>query len=118
MKNLGDRVADGLTRFSGSWFFLGIHVLWWTVWLLLPVEPFPFGLLTMVLSLEAIVLGTLILMSQNRAAERDHAAMELDRERHKHIEKIAEHVEKLEAAQFKILHHLEKESGSGSSVPH
>jgi uncharacterized membrane protein len=110
---MGARIADGLTQFSGSWAFLGLHALWWTVWLLLPVEPFPFGLLTMVLSLEAIVLGTLILMSQNRAADRDHAALALDRERHKHIEVIAERIETLEQSQFTILHHLER-----LSAPH
>src|SRR5713226_9716460 len=104
---MGNRIADILTYFAGSWTFLGLHALWWTVWLLLPVEPFPFGLLTMILSLEAIALGTLILMSQNRATERDHAAMARDCERNKHVEHIAEHLDEVHAHQLTILEHVE-----------
>lgn len=87
--------------------FLGLHGVWWAIWLLLPVEPFPFGLLTMVLSLEAIVLGTLILMSQNRAAERDHHAFELDRKRAQHVEHLAEHLDEVHQHQLLILEHVE-----------
>lgn len=64
---LGDHIADVVTRFSGSWTFLGLHAVWWVLWIfVLRVEAFPFGLLTMILSLEAIVLSSLVLMSQAR----------------------------------------------------
>ncbi len=105
---MGDRIADQLTRFSGSWSFLFVHAIWWTIWIAFPiVEGFPFGLLTMILSLEAIVLGTLILMSQNRAAERDRQMLALDRHRAEHVEKIAEHLNRVHAHQLKILEHVE-----------
>src|SRR5258708_6031656 len=69
--NLPDLATDKLTAFSGSWLFLLIHVLWFWVWIGLRIEPFPFGLLTMMVSLEAIGLATVVLMSQNRQASKD-----------------------------------------------
>jgi uncharacterized membrane protein len=65
-----DQVADGVTRFAGSMAFVFLHVIWFTVWIVLRVEPFPYGLLTMIVSLEAIFLSTFLLISQNRADER------------------------------------------------
>lgn len=100
-----DRIADRLTEFSGSWLFLILHAIWWTVWFGFALE---INSLTLAVSLEAIVLSTVILMSQNRAAARDHAAFERDRIRHKHIEQIAERIELLEQRQFAILRHLEQ----------
>lgn len=70
--NLGARAADRITGFVGSWLFVGIHALWFGLWILLRIEPFPFGLLTLLVSLEAIFLSTFVMMSQNRQAERDH----------------------------------------------
>lgn len=66
------RASDMVTAFAGSWSFLGIHVVWFTLWIVLHIEPFPFGLLTMIVSLEAIFLSTLVMMSQNRSAQKDH----------------------------------------------
>ena len=68
--SLQDRIADLITRFSGSMWFVYIHVAWFTVWIALRVESYPFGLLTMIVSLEAIFLSTFVLISQNRADER------------------------------------------------
>lgn len=65
-----DQVADGVTRFAGSMAFVFLHVIWFTAWIVLRVEPFPYGLLTMIVSLEAIFLSTFLLISQNRADER------------------------------------------------
>jgi uncharacterized membrane protein len=64
------RVADQITGFAGSMRFVYIHVIWFTLWIGLRVEPYPFGLLTMVVSLEAIFLSTFVMISQNRADER------------------------------------------------
>jgi uncharacterized membrane protein len=64
------RVADGITAFAGSMPFVYVHVVWFGLWLLLRVEPFPYGLLTMIVSLEAIFLATFVMISQNRADER------------------------------------------------
>ncbi len=64
------RLADTITQFAGSMNFVYVHIIWFSLWVLLPVEKYPFGLLTMIVSLEAIFLSTFILISQNRADER------------------------------------------------
>ena len=62
-----NRVADKITAFSGSMAFVYIHVLWFGLWIGLGVEKYPYGLLTMIVSLEAIFLSTFVMISQNRA---------------------------------------------------
>jgi uncharacterized membrane protein len=62
-----NRVADKITAFSGSMTFVYIHILWFALWIGLGVEKYPFGLLTMIVSLEAIFLSTFVMISQNRA---------------------------------------------------
>ena len=79
-RSWGDILADSITRFVGSWTFIVIHIVWFAVWILLPVEPYPFGLLTMVVSLEAILLSTFIMISQNRASDRDRIQAQADYE--------------------------------------
>jgi uncharacterized membrane protein len=86
----GDRVADAITAFSGSIRFVWITLIlvggWLAANLLLPahdrLDPFPFPLLTLVLSVEAIFLSIFILMSQNRAAKigdkRGHLDLQLN----------------------------------------
>jgi uncharacterized membrane protein len=69
-EHLQDRIADAITKFSGSMPFIYIHIVWFALWIGLRVEKFPFGLLTMLVSLEAIFLSTFVLISQNRADER------------------------------------------------
>jgi uncharacterized membrane protein len=66
-KSVQDRVADRITAFSGSMTFVYIHILWFGLWIGLGVEKYPFGLLTMIVSLEAIFLSTFVMISQNRA---------------------------------------------------
>lgn len=69
------RVADDLTSAFGSTTFLFLNIIWFTLWIAVNMEfipgiaafdPFPFGLLTMMVSLEAIILAIIILASQNR----------------------------------------------------
>jgi uncharacterized membrane protein len=62
-----NRVADHITAFSGSMRFVYIHVVWFGLWIGLGVESYPYGLLTMIVSLEAIFLSTFVMISQNRA---------------------------------------------------
>jgi len=78
-----ERLADLITDFSGRMYFVYFHVVWFAIWILVnlgffgfkPFDPFPFGLLTMVVSLEAIFLATFVLISQNRlSAEADRRA--------------------------------------------
>lgn len=77
------RVADQITLFSGSMLFVYLHVAWFTIWIVLNVtrwrfDPYPFGLLTLVVSLEAIFLSTFVLLSQNREAARQDLRSEID----------------------------------------
>jgi uncharacterized membrane protein len=65
--SLQNRVADRITDFAGSMVFVYVHIAWFIVWIAVGVEKFPFGLLTMIVSLEAIFLSTFVMISQNRA---------------------------------------------------
>jgi uncharacterized membrane protein len=85
-RKFGDRVADALTTSFGGMNFLIINCYWFAIWIVLntniipgikPFDPFPFGLLTMIVSLEAIVLSIVVLVSQNRAAHIDTLRSEL-----------------------------------------
>jgi uncharacterized membrane protein len=62
-----NKIADKITAFSGSMAFVYIHVIWFGCWIGFGVEKYPFGLLTMIVSLEAIFLSTFVMISQNRA---------------------------------------------------
>ena len=75
-RNLQDRIADAITSFAGSMPFVYLHVIWFTLWIALRVEKFPFGFLTMLVSLEAIFLSTFVMISQNRADEKRAALAE------------------------------------------
>jgi uncharacterized membrane protein len=77
-RNLTDKVADLLTSSFGTVWFITINALWFAAWILfnsgfvpgIPVfDPYPYGLLTMIVSLEAIFLAIIVLISQNRAAK-------------------------------------------------
>ena len=65
--SLQNRIADRITDFAGSMVFVYVHIAWFVVWISVGVEKFPFGLLTMIVSLEAIFLSTFVMISQNRA---------------------------------------------------
>jgi len=68
--NVQNRIADAVTAFAGSMVFVYVHIVWFVIWITLPVEKYPFGLLTMIVSLEAIFLSTFVMISQNRADAR------------------------------------------------
>lgn len=82
------KVADWIAWFSGSMAFLLINAGWFLTWIAvntLPLgiehfDPFPFGLLTMIVSLEAIFLSCFVLISQNRQAEKDHVRSDVEYE--------------------------------------
>jgi len=69
-KNVENRIADTITAFAGSMPFVYGHVIWFAIWIGLGVERYPFGLLTMIVSLEAIFLTSFVMISQNRAEEK------------------------------------------------
>ena len=62
-----NRIADRITAFAGSMTFVYIHLIWFGCWIGFGVERYPYGLLTMIVSLEAIFLSTFVMISQNRA---------------------------------------------------
>jgi uncharacterized membrane protein len=72
-KDLQNRIADVITSFAGSMTFVYVHIVWFAVWIASGVEKFPFGFLTMMVSLEAIFLSTFVMISQNRADEKREA---------------------------------------------
>lgn len=85
-KGLQNRIADTITSVSGSMPFLYLNLAWFALWISInlgllgipPFDPFPFGLLTMMVSLEAIMLSTFVLISQNRLAAIGDQRADLD----------------------------------------
>lgn len=119
-RSLQDRMADVVTSLSGRMVFVYVHIVWFGVWILLntgrvgihPFDPFPYGLLTMVVSLEAIFLSTFVLISQNRLSAEAEQRADLDL----HIGLLTEHeltrvLQMLDAIQDKlgIVDHEESE---------
>jgi Predicted membrane protein len=70
LQKLQSRIADTITNFAGSMTFVYVHIAWFTIWIVIGIEHYPFGLLTMIVSLEAIFLSTFVMISQNRADAR------------------------------------------------
>jgi len=66
-ESVQNRIADRITDFAGSMAFVYLHILWFGSWIGFGVEKYPYGLLTMIVSLEAIFLSTFVMISQNRA---------------------------------------------------
>jgi uncharacterized membrane protein len=66
-ESVQNRIADRITTFAGSMRFVYLHILWFGAWIGFRVEHYPYGLLTMIVSLEAIFLSTFVMISQNRA---------------------------------------------------
>jgi uncharacterized membrane protein len=110
-RSLQDRAADAITSFSGSMVFVYLHIAWFSIWVLVnnasfgvqPFDPFPYGLLTMIVSLEAIFLSTLVLITQNRMSDEVERRADLDL----HIGLLAEHeltrvLQMLDAIQDKL----------------
>jgi uncharacterized membrane protein len=86
-RSVQDRIADAITNFAGSMSFLYAHALWFVFWIVInrglihgvaPFDPYPFNFLTMVVSLEAIFLSTLVMISQNRSAAQSDERADLD----------------------------------------
>src|SRR5258706_1053441 len=120
-KSPQDHCADKLTAFSGSMAFAYIHAGWFVVWVIInlgwtPVhkfDPFPFGLLTLIVSLEAIFLSTFVLISQNRQARIADERADLDL----HINLLAEHeITRVLTLVDAIADHLKLAAGKNKEV--
>ena len=111
------RAIDWVAAFSGSVPFLAIHAGFFTLWigwniLLPPFDPYPFGLLTMAVSLEAIMLSVLVLLSQNRQAAKDHLRDDIEYDvnlkAEMEVAHLHEKVDHLNETMAGRLDHLEK----------
>lgn len=121
------KAADWIAEFSGSIPFLMIHVGWFFVWIVanagvLPgipaFDPYPFGLLTMVVSLEAIVLSVFVLLSQNRQAEKDRVRSNVEYDVNLKAElEIAHLHEKIDRLQFDMLSAFERLGRAADLLP-
>ena len=101
LQHAQDRAADRVTAFAGSLNFVYIHSVWFAIWIAINVgllgaalkfDEFPFGLLTMIVSLEAIFLATFVMVSQNRQAARSDVRSQLDFENNVRAEIWSVHI--------------------------
>jgi uncharacterized membrane protein len=120
-RSVQNRIADSITTFAGSMWFVYIHVLWFAVWIGLGVERYPYGLLTMIVSLEAIFLSTFVMISQNRQddarrhlAEREWQVVQSEKRQNEELIGLSRQILDL----TKAIHELTKAhagAGSGSA---
>jgi uncharacterized membrane protein len=112
----GQRWADRIARFGGSWTFIGIFLFLMLVWMAInvfelhpPFDPYPFILLNLMLSCLAALQAPVIMMSQNRQNEKDRINAEHDyqvnRKAEAEIQLLHEKLDRLLE-----LHHLQHES--------
>jgi uncharacterized membrane protein len=99
-RTVGERIGDAIAGFAGSMPFVILHVVWFAAWILInsgktgihPFDPFPFIFLSMIVSLEAVLLSTFVLMKQNRmsrrAEHREHLNLQIDLLAEKEITKM------------------------------
>jgi len=113
-----ERITDVIAEFSGSLPFLALHAAWFLIWIglntipgLLAFDPFPFGLLTMCVSLEAIFLSVIVLLSQNRQSEKDRIRADVDYEvnlkAELEVSHLHEKVDHLHSVLLSKLHQIE-----------
>ncbi len=110
---LGQRAADRIARWGGSWYFISGFSVFLVIWMainfytLLVWDEYPFILLNLVLSCLAAIQAPIILMSQNRAAERDRMKSERDfavnRKAEREIEDMQEDLEQIKRMLNKVL---------------
>ncbi len=117
--SIGCRASDRVTTFVGSWRFIFIQSFIFILWVIINItawishwDPYPFILLNLALSFQAAFTAPVILMSQNRAAERDRKKVEIDlatdRKASRRIEAVQDHLDRLEKKKLdKIIKLLE-----------
>lgn len=99
--NLGQRIADRVTKWAGSWSFILILSLLLIIWFLINVyelvykfDPYPFVFLNLILGMINVILAPIILMSQNRESQRDRVRTEYDYQLNKKAEKEIQEIKK------------------------
>ena len=111
--SLQNRIADWITEFAGSMIFVYVHIVWFAAWIVFRVEGYPFGLLTMIVSLEAIFLSTFVMISQNREeakreafADHQWKLIQKEDEQNQHLLQLTEKIHDL----TQQIHGLQKQS--------
>jgi uncharacterized membrane protein len=127
-----DRIADAIATFAGSMPFVIFHVVFFSAWILLNLDiipgiaafdPFPFGLLTMAVSLEAIFLSVFVLLSQNLQSAKERVRSDVEYEVNLKAElevfHLHEKVDRLHEELIGRLHRIEAQTGAmASGQPH
>jgi uncharacterized membrane protein len=111
-----DRIADLITAFAGSMLFVYIHIVWFSCWIGFGVEKYPYGLLTMIVSLEAIFLSTFVMISQNRADAKRQVVADLQWQTVKEEDKQNEELLRLSTRILELteaIHDLTARAGQG-----
>jgi uncharacterized membrane protein len=111
-----ERITDAIAAFSGSLAFLALHIVWFLIWIglntipgLMSFDPLPFGLLTMCVSLEAIFLSVIVLLSQNRQAAKDRIRTDIEYDVNLKAELEVSHLhEKVDQLQAALLTRLQQ----------
>lgn len=100
-RNTADRISDAIANFVGSIPFVALHVVWFAIWASIncgvfgaswKFDPYPFALLCMLVSLEGVLLSTLVLIKQNRmgrhADQRNHLDLQINLLAEKEVTKV------------------------------
>ena len=121
--NVQNRIADRITLFAGSMAFVYIHIVWFGSWIALGVEHYPYGLLTMIVSLEAIFLSTFVMISQNRAdgrrallAAQEYQAVQLEEKQNEQLLALSNRILDLTTAIHQIASQLPPTAGRSSEA--
>lgn len=122
--NIQNRIADQITTFAGSMAFVYIHIVWFGSWIALGVEHYPYGLLTMIVSLEAIFLSTFVMISQNRAdgrrallAAQEYQAVQLEEQQNEQLLQLSSRILELTTAIHQMASQLPRTVGPSEAEP-
>ena len=123
LQSAQSRLADAITTFAGSMTFVYVHIVWFTLWIVIGIEHYPYGLLTMIVSLEAIFLSTFVMISQNRAdarrqvlADAQWQTVQTEEHQNEQIIELSNQILELTTAIHKMTHELNtlKDGAPGS----
>jgi uncharacterized membrane protein len=116
-RSLENRIVDRITAFAGSMAFVYIHIAWFSCWIVLGIEHYPYGLLTLIVSLEAIFLSTFVMISQNRAdakrrliADQQWQTVQAEDEQNEELLRLSREILEL----TKAIHVESRQAGGGS----
>jgi len=119
LRHLQVKIADAITTFAGSMTFVYVHVTWFAIWIAFGLtghgDKYPFGLLTMIVSLEAIFLSTFVMISQNRAdarrqvlADAQWQTVQTEEHQNEKIIDLSNQILELTTAIHKMTHEIHK----------